>query len=71
MSSRRRNLHTYSHHSRNGNISPGSTRGVYYKQSFRKIHLTDYNVTKLALLVQDPDRNELNHTDMDSWPPLA
>jgi DNA invertase Pin-like site-specific DNA recombinase len=31
-----------------------------------EIHLTDYNITKLALLVQDPDRNELNHTDKDS-----
>jgi len=33
-----------------------------------EIHLRDYNVTKLALLVDDPHRNELNHTGTGSWP---
>ena len=36
-----------------------------------EIHLANYNVTKLALLVQDPRRNELNHTGTDSLPPRA
>ncbi|MGC1942212.1 MAG: hypothetical protein WA664_00480, partial [Candidatus Acidiferrales bacterium] len=36
-----------------------------------EIHLQHYNVTKLAVLVQDPYRHELNHTDMDSSPPPA
>ena len=33
-----------------------------------EIHMQHYNVTKLALLVKDPHRNEQNHTGMDSWP---
>jgi DNA invertase Pin-like site-specific DNA recombinase len=36
-----------------------------------EIHLQDYNVTKLALLVNDPHRNEPNHTGRDSWPQPA
>jgi hypothetical protein len=31
-----------------------------------EIHIANYNVTKLALLVQAPYRDEINHTDMDS-----
>jgi DNA invertase Pin-like site-specific DNA recombinase len=31
-----------------------------------EIHIKNYIVTKLALLVQDSNRNEINHTDRDS-----
>jgi DNA invertase Pin-like site-specific DNA recombinase len=32
-----------------------------------EIHLQNYRVTKLALLVQEPHRDEINHTDKGSW----
>jgi hypothetical protein len=33
--------------------------------------MTNYSVTKLALLVEDSHRNELNHMGTDSSPPPA
>ena len=36
-----------------------------------EIHLQNYRVTKLAVLVQEPHRDEMNHTDRDSWPRQA
>ena len=34
-----------------------------------EIHVENYGVTKLALLVPERHRDEINHTDRDSWPP--
>jgi DNA invertase Pin-like site-specific DNA recombinase len=36
-----------------------------------EIHLQNYIVTKLALLIHDDHRNELNHRGRDSWPRRA
>jgi DNA invertase Pin-like site-specific DNA recombinase len=36
-----------------------------------EIHLDNYRVTKIALLVGEPHRNEMNHTGTDSSPPRA
>ncbi len=36
-----------------------------------EIHIQNYNVTRLALLIQEPYRNEINRRGRDSWPPRA
>jgi hypothetical protein len=36
-----------------------------------EIHILNYHITRLGVLVQEPHRDEMNHTDMDSSPQPA